>query len=111
MLEFTNLLKVSPVGQTDTYEFMADYFDFSPTSSDDDGGLVYDCGKTFVIDLPDTDVLAFFRFPRLCTVTLKTSAQTLITIGTCDIPARVHIAPHLQKAQLIMECKMLKSPL
>lgn len=113
MKEFTTLLKVSPVGSTvsTSFEFLADFFDFTPTASDDEGGAAWNCDKTFVIDTPDEQALQYFRIPRNAIVTLMTSDRKTHDIGTDEIPARVHIVRHLQKAQLIMACTMLSNPL
>ena len=113
MKEFTSLLKVTPVGSSVSivFEFMADHYDFTPSVSDDEGGASWNCDKTFTIDKPDSSAIDYFRIPRLAIVTLTTSDRVPHQVGTDDIPARVHIVEHLQKAQLIMRCVMLSNPL
>lgn len=111
MKEFTSLIKVASVTDAKSFEFFADYFEFTPTSSEDDGGVYWTCDKTFVIDMPDEEALLYFGIDRNAIVTLTSSDRTTHEIGTDEIPARVRISVHLNKAQLVMTCKMLKNPL
>lgn len=119
MVEFSNLISISLVGDTsESYELMADSFTFEPSTTDDNGGIYWDCGKTFVIDKPDNDVLTKLKVERSAIVTLsalngrgaKATVKTY-TIGTESIPARVQITQHLNRAQLVVRCKMLSDPL
>mgnify|MGYP003491133235 FL=1 len=111
MREFTSLLKVSPIDGTSPFEFMADHFEFTPTASDEEGGVSWNCDKTFVIDLPEKKAMQYFAIPRKAIITLTASDRSSFNIGTTDVPARVHITSHLQKAQLIVDCTMLTDPL
>ena len=111
MREFTSLLKVSPIDGTSPFEFMADHFEFTPTASDEEGGVSWNCDKTFVIDLPEKKAMQYFAIPRKAIITLTASDRSSFKIGTTDVPARVHITSHLQKAQLIVDCTMLTDPL
>lgn len=111
MREFTGLLKVAPTDGTAAFEFLADPFDFNPTSSDEEGGISWSCDKTFVIDTPEKKALQYFAIPRPAIVSLTASDRTTFNIGTTEVPARVHIQSHLQKSQLIMDCTMLTDPL
>lgn len=111
MKEFTSLLKVTPTDGTAAFEFLADHFDFNPTSADEEGGISWSCDKTFVIDIPEKKALQYFAIPRKAIVTLTASDRTTYDIGATEVPARVHIQAHLQKAQLIMDCTMLANPL
>lgn len=113
MKEFTSLIKVKPVDSTvnTVFELMADYFDFTPSASDDEGGPSWNCDKTFVIDKPSGNASQYFRVPRNAIVTLTASDRTTYDVGTDEVPARVQVVGHLQKAQLIVHCTMLTNPL
>jgi len=112
MKEFTSLISVIPINLSGTtYNFMADYFTFTPSPSDDNAGMYYNCDKTFVIDMPDHDTVKYFTIPRSCIVKIKSSDQVMFPIGTEDIPAKVCISIHLNKASLVIACKMLHNPL
>lgn len=104
-------MKVTPIEGSSTFEFMADHFEFTPTSSDEEGGVSWNCDKTFVIDLPEKKALQYFAIPRKAIITLSASDRSTFDIGTIEVPARVHITTHLQKAQLIAACTMLTDPL
>lgn len=111
MREFTSILKVTPMDGTSPFEFMADHFEFTPTASDEESGISWNCDKTFVIDRPDKKAMLYFSIPRKSIVTLAASDHTTFNIGTSEVPARVHISSHLQKVQLIVDCTMLTDPL
>lgn len=112
MKEFTNLIKVLPVNSSGkSYDFMADFFTFTPSPSDDDAGMYYNCDKTFVVDMPEDDTIKYFAIPRSCIVEIKSSDQITHSIGTEDIPAKVKISVHLNMASLVVTCKMLHNPL
>lgn len=111
MREFTSLMKVSPLDGTSTFEFLADHFEFTPTVSNEEAGITWNCSKTFVIDYPEQKAMQYFRFPRKAIVTLSASDRTSFALGSQECPARVHISSHLQKAQLIVDCTMLEDPL
>lgn len=117
MTEFSNLVSVTLVGSSQkTFQFVADEFTFEPSVTEDNGGISWDCGKTFVVDMPDSEALNQLKTPRKAIVTLSSltrmnSAPNVFPIGTEAIPARVYLAPHLNKAHLVVSCKMLKNPL
>ncbi len=113
MKEFTSLIRVRLVGSSTpaTFEFMADHFDYEPSVTDDEGGVSWNCDKTFVIDKPSDDATRLFSVPRSAILTLMASDRTSFEIGTDEVPARVQVAGHLQKAQLIVSCTMLSNPL
>ncbi len=119
MVEFSNLVGVSLVGDmSGDFQFMADSFTFEPSPTEENGGLYWDCGKTFVIEKPADEVLEKFKVQRSAIVTLsallgrgaKATAREY-AIGTRGVPARVLIVQHLNKAKLIVYCKMLTDPL
>jgi hypothetical protein len=116
MIEFSNLIQVTPTG-TDAstpakvYEFIADSLSYIPQLTDSEAGNYWNCDKTIVIDLPDNDVRRFFSRERKAIVTIKTSDQRQYHIGTADIPARVQISSNLTSANLVIKCKMLTDPL
>lgn len=118
MIEFTGHVQVTcllqnahSVSGDGVYDFMADSFDFSPVPSDDDGGVYYNCNKTFVIDMPDAETLRKFSIPRSCIVKLFSNKGGSYLIGTNGIPARALVSRHLDRAQLQISCKMLTNPL
>ena len=119
MTEFSNLIQVSLAGSSqETFQFLADAFTFEPTPTEENGGIYWDCSKTFVVDLPADSALRVFKIPRKAIVTLKGvgresmySISKAYQIGTDGVPARVQLARHLNKASLIVRCKMLSDPL
>lgn len=113
MKEFTSLITVELLDGTNGKHFdvFADHFEFSPVASEDDNGRLWNCDKTFVIDLPDAATQRLLQVTRSAILTLNVVRGTPVRLGTRDIPARVRISPHLNKAQLIVSCKMLESPI
>lgn len=113
MIEFTNLIRVSPINdaQSRTFDFLADHFDFQPQPDDNEGGQCWNCDQTFFIDMPDKEAQFAFDMPRLSIVTLKSTDQRTYDIGTSEVPARVSITRHLNRARLMMRCTMLTDPL
>lgn len=113
MIEFLQTIQVKPVFHNDEqiFTFDADTFSFEPSSSDDEGGMLYNCDHVFVIDTPDKDILSFFSSPRSAIVTLKDSRQNRYDIGTDLLPARVYLQPYLNRTRLYMSCRMPTNPL
>lgn len=141
MTEFSTLVGVTLVGDTtQSFQFLADEFTFEPSPTDDNGGVIWDCSKTFVVDMPESEALQQLKIPRKAIVTLSKLTRTRpesdpnvtrmegkvgvnlvslstessaneVRIGTQAVPARVYLSPHLNKAQLIVSCKMLRNPL
>ena len=116
MIEFSNLIQVTPTGPDSSnpakaYEFIAETFSYIPQLTDNEAGNYWNCDKTIVIDLPDTGVRHFFSIERNAVVTIRTSDRRHYQIGTVDIPARVQISSNLTSANLIIKCKMLADPL
>ena len=116
MIEFSNLIQVTPTGMgnpnpSKAYEFIADSFSYIPQLTDNEAGNYWNCDKTIVIDLPDNDTRRFFSIERNAIVTIKSSDRRYYQIGTADIPARVQISSNLTSANLIIKCKMLTDPL
>lgn len=118
MIEFSNLVGVTLIGNSPkTYQFLADEFTFEPSITEDSGGLYWDCSKTFVVDMPESEALKELRIPRKAIVTLTAlapkssqSGSYTISLGTERIPARAYLTPHLNKVQLVVSCKMLRNP-
>lgn len=116
MIEFSNLIQVTPVDPGSStpakvFQFVADSFSYIPQLTDSEAGNYWNCDKTIVIDLPDNEARRFFSIERNAIVTIKTSDQRQYHIGTADIPARVQISSNLTSANLIIKCKMLTDPL
>lgn len=118
MIEFTGHIQVDPIDSSSasgitsgSFDFMAEQFDFQPVVSDDPYGVCYICDKTFIIDLPGSQVLQYFSIPRSCVVTLYSNKGDSYDIGTKNIPASVLISRHLNRAQLQIHCRMLRNPL
>lgn len=112
MKEFNTIIHVRVLElPSEPHVFYADPFQFDPSSAIEEGGIVYDCSHTFVVDRPDDDVVRFFSVPRSCKLLLSASDGSQYTIGTDDIPALVHIVSHLYRCRLVVECKMLTNPL
>ena len=115
MIEFSNLIQVKPIHlanstPTKVYEFIADTFSYIPQLTQNEAGSYWNCDKTLVIDLPDSDALRFFSIERNAVVTIKTSNQKYYKIGTPNIPAKVQISSNLTTASLVIKCKMLTDP-
>lgn len=116
MLEFSNLIQVTPTGSDKSnpgkvYEFVADSFSYIPQLTDNEAGSCWNCDKTLVIDIPDNEARRFFSIERNAVVRIRTSDRRTYRIGTPDIPARVQISSNLTSANLVIKCKMLTDPL
>ena len=92
----------------------ADPFTFEPSMAEENGGVYWDCGKTFIVDIAEESIFSELKVPRSAIVTLASvglpDARTY-DIGTETIPAKVQLVKHLNKAKLIVKCKMLANPL
>lgn len=115
MKEFSCLLVVSVLGGSEkSIVLCADPFTFEPSMTDENGGVYWDCSKTFIVDIADESILNELKVPRSAIVTLASvglpDARTY-DIGTETIPAKVQLVRHLNKAKLIVKCKMLANPL
>ena len=111
MIEFSNFITVESLDGKTTFEFVVDEFaSYAPTTSDDAAGLCWNCDRTWIIDLPSSDVLSYFSIYRSVIITIRSKLRTY-QIGSINMPAKVMITPNLAKAQLIMTCKSLKHPL
>ena len=92
----------------------ADPFTFEPSITDENGGVYWDCSKTFIVDVAEESILNELKVPRSAIVTLvsvgRLGARTY-DVGTEAIPAKVQLVRHLNKAKLIVKCKMLANPL
>lgn len=72
MTEFSTLVGVTLVGDTTkSFQFLADEFTFEPSPTDDNGGVFWDCSKTFVVDMPESEALQQLKIPRKAIVTLS----------------------------------------
>ena len=119
MVEFSCLVGVSLIGSPEKWDiFIADSFPFEPAMTEDNGGVYWDCSKTFVVDNPGNSMINEFKTARNAIVAISgvfhiSAPQDDATyrIGTEDIPARVQLVKHLNKAKLIVKCKMLTNPL
>lgn len=119
MIEFSCLVGVSLIGSPEKWNiFMADPFTFEPSITEENGGVYWDCSKTFVVDIPDNDTINEFKTARNAIVTISDVSRISATqdpaeyrIGTEDIPARVQLIKLLNKAKLVVKCKMLTNPL
>lgn len=113
MIEFSNLIKITPTELTDgkSYDFISDPFSYIPQLTESDAGNFWNCDKTIVIDTPSDDVRRFFAIERSAIVTLYTSDRKSHNIGTQEIPAKVQISANLTTANLVIKCKMLSHPL
>lgn len=82
--------------------------------TEENGGVYWDCSKTFIVDIADESIFNELKVPRSAIVTLasvgRSDARTY-DIGTETIPAKVQLVRHLNKAKLIVKCKMLANPL
>ena len=111
MIEFSNFITVAPLGGKTTFDFIVDEFaSYAPTTSDDAAGLCWNCDRTWIIDIPSSDVLSYFSIYRSVIITIRSQSRNY-QIGSGNMPAKVIITPNLAKAQLIMTCKSLKHPL
>lgn len=91
-----------------------DPFTFEPSITEENGGVYWDCSKTFIVDIADESIFNELKVPRSAIVTLASvglSDARTYAIGTKTIPAKVQLVRHLNKAKLIVKCKMLANPL
>ena len=116
MKEFSCLLMISILGGTErNIVLSADPFTFEPSVAEENGGVYWDCSKTFIVDVAaDESIFNELKVPRSAIVTLASvglpDARTYY-IGTETIPAKVQLVRHLNKVKLIVKCKMLANPL
>lgn len=115
MKELSCLLVVSLLGGSKkNIVLSADPFTFEPSMTEENGGVYWDCSKTFIVDIADESIFNELKVPRSAIVTLASvglpDARTY-EIGTETIPAKVQLVRHLNKAKLIVKCKMLANPL
>lgn len=115
MKEFSCLLVVSLLGGSKKIIVLsADPFTFEPSIAEENGGVYWDCSKTFIVDIADESIFNELKVPRSAIVMLASvglpDARTY-AIGTKTIPAKVQLVRHLNKAKLIVKCKMLANPL
>lgn len=92
----------------------ADPFTFEPSITDENGGVYWDCSKTFIVDVAEESIFNELKVPRSAIVTLASvgrSGARTYDIGTETIPAKVQLVRHQNKAKLIVKCKMLTNPL
>lgn len=115
MKEFSCLLMISVLGGTErNFVLSADPFTFEPSMVEENGGVYWDCGKTFIVDIAEESIFSELKVPRCAIVTLASvghSDARTYDIGTATIPAKVQLVRHLNKAKLIVKCKMLANPL
>ena len=91
-----------------------DPFTFEPSITEENGGVYWDCSKTFIVDIADQSIFNELKVPRSAIVTLASVGlreSRTYSIGTKTIPAKVQLVRHLNKAKLIVKCKMLANPL
>ncbi len=118
MKEFSCLLMISSLGGEERNIVLGtDPFTFEPSMTEENGGVYWDCSKTFIVDVDiaaDESIFNELKVPRSAIVTLASvglpDARTY-EIGTETIPAKVQLVRHLNKAKLIVKCKMLTNPL
>ena len=115
MKEFSCLLMISSLGGAErNIVLSADPFTFEPSMTEENGGVYWDCSKTFIVDIVDESIFNEMKAPRSAIVTLASAglpdARTY-DIGTETIPAKVQLVRHLNKAKLVVKCKMLANPL
>lgn len=115
MKEFSCLLVISILGGTErSIVLSTDPFTFEPSMTEENGGVYWDCGKTFIVDIAEESIFNELKVPRSAIVTLASvghSDARTYDIGTETIPAKVQLVRHLNKAKLIVKCKMLANPL
>lgn len=112
MKEFTSLITIEPTDDSagKKYSFYADHFEFVPTATEDDNGPLWQCDKTFVVDMPPREIAQVFAIARSAIVTLHVAKGHPVRIGTDTFPARVRISCHLNRAHLIITAKMPVTP-
>lgn len=115
MKEFSCLLMISVLGGSEKNIILnADPFTFEPALNEENGGVYWDCGKTFIVDIVDDGIFNELKVDRSAIVTLASvghSDARTYDIGTKTIPAKVQLVRHLNKAKLVVKCKMLANPL
>lgn len=106
---------ISSIGGTErNIVLSSDPFTFEPSMTEENGGVYWDCSKTFIVDVAEESIFNELKVPRSAIVTLasvgRSDARTY-DVGTEAIPAKVQLVRHLNKAKLIVKCKMLANPL
>ena len=113
MKEFNSTIRVTLFHDTETSPFTlhADHFDFEPVSGNDAGGQYWDCSRDFIVDRPSDYIRWLLRYARIGSVSISDSQGNVYTIGSIELPARIHLSAHLDKCRLHVSCKMLVNPL
>ena len=110
MKEFSCLLVVSLLGGSKkSIVFSADPFTFEPSIAEENGGVYWDCSKTFIVDVAAEESI----FNELKVV--RSAIVMLASVGRSDARTydigTVKLVRHLNKAKLIVKCKMFANPL
>ena len=115
MKEFSCLLMISSLGGAERNIVLSvDPFTFEPSMTEENGGVYWDCSKTLIVDIADESIFNELKAPRSAIVTLASVGLPDVhtyDIGTETIPAKVQLVRHLNKAKLVVKCKMLANPL
>ena len=83
MIEFSNLITVQLLGGSKpSYTFLADSFTFEPSLQEENGGVYWDCDKTFYVDMTDSDAISALRIPRNAIVSLSDVHRTCIGLAS-----------------------------
>lgn len=104
-----NVIPVKTMSQ-EAYSFLADEFTIDPVPEKSDAGIIYNCNKDIIIDMPSTNTISEFSIEKSVLVEFKDTRGKKYIIGTTDLPAKVIITPHLNKATLSISCKMMQTP-
>ena len=65
MKEFSCLLMISSLGGTErNIVLSADPFTFEPSMTEENGGVYWDCSKTFIVDIADESIFNELKVPR-----------------------------------------------
>ena len=74
MKEFSCLLVVSLLGGSKkSIVLSADPFTFEPSIAEENGGVYWDCSKTFIVDIADESIFNELKVPRSAIVTDRKS--------------------------------------
>lgn len=123
MKEFSSVISVYPLSEITiedptpwlndvhgSHFFQADDFVFDIPRQETEAGVIFDATKEFIITTPSDSDVQTFKYPVKSIMVVKDTDGNKYSIGTTNIPAKVHVVKGLQKSRLYVTAMLLQSP-
>ena len=112
MKELSIQIRLLPANASSPAEvsLLADQVSLQPSLESNDYGTIFNLDNDIIVERPSSETISQFSIERSVIVEIRDTDGKVYEIGTKDIPARVLIAPYLNRAILKITCKMLSSP-